>query len=265
MSYKREVLIIIQALKKHLHNLESTITSLTHQLNALPQGTLYLKHDGKYIKHYLYNNHTEHYIPRKNIDLAKQLAYKEYLIAQIKDLTQEKKALELFFAKLPKLSYTESLLNNPDISSLIQFHNTTLSEDLYTWATAKYNRNTKHLENLIHTSPSGNLLRSKSEALIDLFLWQNNIPYRYECELILGDTILYPDFTIRHPISGDTYYWEHFGLIDTPYYSQNALSKLSLYSKYNIFPTINLITTYETKDHPLQSNFILSILNQYFL
>lgn len=91
---------------------------------------------------------------------------------------------------------------------------TPLSKELLDWAKNPYTTNPKFPEQLIHKSPSGNLLRSKSEALIDAFLYKNKIPFRYECMLQLDDITLYPDFTIRHPTNGKTFYWEHFGLMD---------------------------------------------------
>jgi len=96
-------------------------------------------------------------------------------------------------------------------------------------------------------------------------LYTNHIPFRYECPLILGDTTLYPDFTIRHPKTGNTYYWEHFGLMDNPTYSQNAYSKLQLYSTHGIIPSINLITTYETKNAPLGTDIVEKIIKHYFM
>ena len=40
---------------------------------------------------------------------------------------------------------------------------------------------------------------------------------------------IYPDFTIRHPMTGETFYWEHFGIMDDSQYCNNALSKLQRY------------------------------------
>lgn len=83
--------------------------------------------------------------------------------------------------------------------------------------------------------------------------------------LQLGDSIVYPDFTIKHIATGDIYYWEHFGMMDNTKYAQNACSKLQLYTSNGIIPTIHLITTYETKEHPLSSEDIEKIIEHYFL
>ena len=117
---------------------------------------------------------------------------------------------------------------------------------------------------MIHRTASGHFVRSKSEALIDLTLFTNKIPFRYECELKLDNIILYPDFTILHPKTLEIYYWEHFGKMDDLDYRKNAGSKLQLYCNNQILPSANLITTYETKDTPLDSQQIQEIINYYF-
>lgn len=95
-------------------------------------------------------------------------------------------------------------------------------------------------------------------------LFSNKIPFRYECALILGTTAIYPDFTIRHPKTGETYYWEHFGLMDEPSYCKNSCSKLQLYTTHGIIPSIHLITTYETHDNPLDMKTVERIIAEYF-
>lgn len=98
-----------------------------------------------------------------------------------------------------------------------------------------------------------------------MLLHVNSIPFRYECELQLGETTLYPDFTLRHPLTGNLFYWEHFGMMDNPAYCRNVSSKLQLYFSHGIIPSINLITTYETKDDPLDVEIVEGIIQHYFL
>ena len=128
-----------------------------------------------------------------------------------------------------------------------------------------FEHNEKNPEQLIHKTISGNFVRSKSEAFIAMLLHINRIPFRYECALQLGETTIFPDFTIRHPETGQIYYWEHFGLMDNPAYCKNAFSKLQLYVSGGIIPTIHLITTYETLENPLSSELVENIVQQYFL
>lgn len=74
-----------------------------------------------------------------------------------------------------------------------------------------------------------------------------------------------PDFTIRHPETGDCYYWEHFGLMDHAAYAQNAFSKMQLYTANGILPSAQLITTYESRDKPLDLELVEDYIRHYFL
>lgn len=53
--------------------------------------------------------------------------------------------------------------------------------------------------------------------------------------------------------------------MDNSEYSKNAYSKLQLYTNHGIVPSIQLITTYETKEHPLTADTIEKIVEDYFL
>lgn len=142
---------------------------------------------------------------------------------------------------------------------------TTCPKEVSDWMNSSYERNPYHPENLIHKSSSGNLVRSKSESIIDMLLYTKRIPFRYECALKLGDVTIFPDFTIRHPQTGNIYYWEHFGLMDNPSYFQKAFSKMQLYTFHGIIPSIQLITTFESAKNPISPDMINKIITHYFL
>ncbi len=54
-------------------------------------------------------------------------------------------------------------------------------------------------------------------------------------------------------------------MMDDPEYSENAFKKLQLYNTYGIIPSVNLITTFETKTNPLNSVYVRDLLEYYFL
>ena len=98
-----------------------------------------------------------------------------------------------------------------------------------------------------------------------MLLYTHKIPFRYENPLILDGITLYPDFTIRHPATGQFFYWEHFGLIDDVSYRESAFKKLNLYITQGIIPSIHLITTFETKETPLSTELIEHVIQCYFM
>ena len=111
----------------------------------------------------------------------------------------------------------------------------------------------------------GHLVRSKSEVIIANTLYMNQIPYRYENQLEVKGVILYPDFTILHPKTNNLCYWEHFGMMENETYRENAYNKLKLYGQNGIITYINLITTFETKSHPIDSGKIQQIVKEKFV
>ncbi len=231
----------------------------------MPEGKLICAKNTPGYKWYQSNGHTKVYIPKESRRLAEQLAIKKYYSLMLKDLENELLAIQFYLRHRSPVSKAEQLLTSPEYQNLLAPHFTPQSPDLIEWMNAPYERNPLHPEQCIHKSISGNLLRSKSEAMIDMFLHLNKIPFRYECALSLGETTLYPDFTICHPHTRQIYYWEHFGLMDSPLYAQNTYTKLQLYTSHNIIPTIQLIATYETKEHPLNPKVIENTIEQYFL
>lgn len=245
--------------------IENKIKNLKEQINALPSGNLICARNGKHYKWYKSNQHVNTYIPKKNRTLAEQLALKKYLCLLLDDLSHEKRAIQFYLNHHSDTSKAELLLDNPEFKALLAPHFTPRSQELSDWMNSSYEHNPRHPEHLLHKSSSGNLVRSKSESIIDMLLYLNQIPFRYECALQLGETTIFPDFTIRHPKTGVVYYWEHFGLMDNPAYSQNVYSKLQLYTSHGIIPSIQLITTYETKERPISSDTITKIITHYFL
>lgn len=254
-----------EKLLQRKQEIEKEILESQHRIKLLPEGKLICIQNGKYDKWYNSREKRYSYIPKKNETLAEQLATKNYLSFRIEDLRAEQNAIDSYFKHYdPKHLRTHKLLSKPAYQKLLSKYFKPLSQELYEWSQIPYEHNPHHPENLVHKSVSGNILRSKSEAIIDMLLYQSKIPYRYECLLSLNNTLLYPDFTIRHPHNGKTYYWEHFGMMDSPVYVQNYLKKMSIYLENGIIPDLNLITTFETKDNPLTSHKVQERIDLYF-
>ncbi len=163
-------------------------------------------------------------------------------------------------------SMADQLLSNDSrYHQFLQSHFKPSNSFQDSWANEEYEKNTKHPENLIHTTFSGHLVRSKSEALIDAALTKHQIAFRYECALHLPHHIIYPDFTILHPSTSEIYYWEHFGMMDDSDYRKSVASKINTYISIGIMPSVQLITTYESRTKPLSSDTIEKMIEMYFL
>lgn len=86
-------------------------------------------------------------------------------------------------------------------------------------------------EGKIHRTLADVMVRSKSEVIISNMLWDREIPFRYETPLFAPDGTFYlPDFTIT--FRGESFFWEHFGLMDKPAYKAHADVKRAWYDKH---------------------------------
>lgn len=257
--------MLYERILKERNKIEKQLNQIQNQLQDLPDGKLYCTHSNNHFKWFLSNTPKPIYIPRKDRKFAEQLALKKYLQKLYTDLQNEKNALD-FYLRHHHSDYEESekILLHPGYKELLVPLFKPLNQELAEWSMAPYEKYDKFPEQLIHKTSSGNIVRSKSEALIDMVLYTNKIPFRYECALQLGAITMHPEFTIRHPQTGETYYWEHFGLMDKSYYRQSAISRIQTYISNQIIPSIQLIATFETHSHPLSSETIEKIVDHYF-
>jgi ATP-dependent DNA helicase RecQ len=65
---------------------------------------------------------------------------------------------------------------------------------------------------------AGHMVQSKSEVIIGNILFEREIPFEYEAELLVDGDQFSPDFTINW--KGKTYYWEHLGLLEQEQYKR---------------------------------------------
>ena len=253
-------------IQKRIKDIKEELGHIENMEKGMPAGELIVAKNNKNYKWYFRDKNTTVYLPKKEADLAKKLAVKKYYQIRKEELQRELSTCQMYVQKAErKKNQVEQMLNNAEYERLLGGRRYSARKDLEIWINEKYEKNDSHPENLIVKGTQGKFLRSKSEAIIDRTLYTNGVPFRYEDKLILENTFLYPDFTIRHPKTGQTFYWEHFGLMNQPDYINRACQKIKLYSENGIIPGINLILTYETREHPLAIDQVEKIVKEYFL
>ncbi len=254
-------------MKKEYERLESRIAQVKQELTTLPEGKLICAQGNKCYKWYVSDGHRKTYLPKKERRLAEQLAYKKYLTLLLEELEHEKMAISFYLRhhSSEKNKSASLLKEQAGYQELLLPHFKVASEELSEWMRTPYEKNQNYPEYLIHETMDGNLVRSKSEAMIYHALYLHKIPFRYECALVLGGVTYYPDFTIRNPRTGKTYYWEHCGRMDDDKYSQNVFSKLHSFNMHGIMPGVQLIVTYESGRHPLRQAEVEEVIEKYFV
>ena len=138
-----------------------------------------------------------------------------------------------------------------------------LAQEYKKWEAADFRTNSYPNRTPV-TSVLGGDVRSKSEAYIAARLKARGLAVRYECELQLNHTKVYPDFTIMDPRTNRIYYWEHLGRMDVEDYATHASNKLDEYAKAGYYPMKNLIITSETNEEPLDLKFVDYLIEYFF-
>ena len=180
---------------KESERLDNFIQAIQTQLSQLPEGKIICSHNGNYSKWYYMPDTKENlqqnlnhnsvslrkYIPKSSRTLAEKLAYKKYLLLQLEEAICEKRAIDFYLNHHSKEPLKSSLLLTeiPAYKELLSPYFKPVNQQLADWAKKPFHSNPKYPEHLIHKSISGNIVRSKSEALIDMMLYTYKIPFRH--------------------------------------------------------------------------------------
>ena len=246
--------------------LRKDIRFMEEQLQTLPEGKLICTRNHNYFKWYQKRGQHLAYIPKSNRQLAEQLAERRYWTNLQEQARQELHAVEMYLCNHPNEQNVKRFIQeeNQEYVNLLKMRFEPKEKDLQEWANCAYKKNEKYKENLIYETNFGIMVRSKSEMLIAEALQKNKIPFHYEEEIQLNGICIYPDFTLRHPKTGDFYCWEHLGMMDVEKYQKNTAGKLELYFSNGYIPEQNLILTSETKVRPMSFSRAERIIEYYF-
>ena len=284
--------VIPELLKKRLTELKTVLEKMQRSTKMPPPGRLRISQKGNSTEYYhITSNSDQHgkYIPIRQASLARQLAQKDY-DAKITALLQEEiHATQHYLKQIcstgsggnPRGGHTPYTVS-PSATKLSALYANlcqarqhlvtplTLTASQYTaqWQSITWQGRPFTEETAIYTTARNERVRSKSEVLIADALARHNIPYRYEYPLQLrrnsGDLVTFhPDFLCLNVRTRSEFYWEHFGRMDDPEYSNNAAGKLRLYTENGLLPGRNLILTMETQTGPLSTRTVEQLIESY--
>jgi len=254
-----------------LKRLENELIKVKSELRELPDGSLQIhnrKAGDSYVQEFYRNlNNDVEYLGKGQSALCIALTRKRYLEAVESDILGEINAIRRYQKshRDDESCQVTKFLNNPGFSEFVLQSHLNPDIELRNWQNADYDKLNYRPEELIHPSKSGKKFRSKSEASIDSALFDYGIYSRYEAALTLPTGTYYPDFTIRSSKNPDKIvYWEHFGMMDIPSYQRRTGDKLNMYYRNGLIPSVNFIATYETKQTPLDVNYVDFLIKLYF-
>ena len=112
----------------------------------------------------------------------------------------------------------------------------------------------------------GESVRSKSEKIIADKLSAMGIPYVYEAPCVLnGFGTIYPDFTVLNVRLRKTFYFEHFGLMESPDYVLKVIKKLTAYAQNDFWFGDGLLYTFESENSLLSTSMLDDMIRKYLL
>ncbi len=193
--------LLQQQLVRRREYLQQLKEEIERQSIELPYGRLRVNND-RGIPRYYYigksgDTHGE-YISKKNMELARKLAQKDYLQKLCHAVEDELKTLEKC------LFHQDRQLAEKVYANLNEYRQALVSplvisneEFAKKWQQEPYETNPYYPEEKVYTTKRDELVRSKSEVLLADMFYEMGIPYRYEAQLILQNgKIKYPDFTL---------------------------------------------------------------------
>ena len=141
------------------------------------------------------------------------------------------------------------------------------------WQRAPYKKSSFHPEHLIFPTKGGEMVRSKSEAMIYDTLSTRSEIFRYECDLHLimcnsegrsiGQRTVSPDFTILRKSDRRILIHEHLGKMDDEDYVNRNMQKIDDYIAAGYIPGENLIITWETASMPFTLSKAVAAIDSY--
>ncbi|MBE5877347.1 MAG: hypothetical protein E7290_10730 [Lachnospiraceae bacterium] len=258
-AFKREEIVLSKILKP-----------IRERIAKAPKGFLRISKRNNRIEYYCKEEgrpgQNGRYLRKNEIELAKQLAQRDYDIQILKAAETRKKAIEHLVKVYEQTDlgeiyrktnqYRKALITPVEISD---------EEYIRRWQEVDYPRMGFDENAPEYITERGERVRSKSEKIIADKLNSLGIPYRYEYPLVLnGNITRRPDFMILKMPERKEVYLEHLGMLDKPDYLEDAVYKWNLYEKNGLYLGETFFFTHETSKYPLNTRALDEMLRKLF-
>lgn len=284
-------MLLLERVKNRDEILLKSISDAKRTIRSLPAGNLECHRRGNGFRWYVVKNGNREYLKKSDHLIAEKLAYKHRLKMKIEKMEMEHAALKMFTLlmknieadngdavvsttknnKLRKVIRVRDLVSNdrrlklnPEIERLADCYYDRIHPEITQWKYEDYAKlDYKNEEKKVGTLTGGKTV-SKDETIIENILATHGLEIRKDPELILSGESVYPDWEIMDPKTGRTLYWEHFGMLDRPYYLYHNVHKLKLYMENGFYPMVNFIATFMGDPYRIDSQLVEWIVEYFF-
>ncbi len=261
---------ILHAVYKRMEQLEKVICNKEKCLQQQREGKLRIQKKGNGYQYFIRTDPKDtngKYIPLSKRNLAVRIAQQDY---DEKLVSAAKKELRVVsdYAKMLENSSITSIYEMLHLGKRILVNPIFLPDNRYveSWRKEKYEP-LHFLDGAQEFySDNGIRVRSKSELLIANALERTKIPYRYEFPVKLKDgRWVRPDFLCLNVRTRKEFIWEHFGMMDNIAYANENVDKIVAYEQSGFFAGKNMIMTFETSQHAINTKIIKCKIDEYLL
>jgi len=206
----------------------------------------------------------ERYIRKNEESILKLYAEKLYLSKLQKVLSEELRALNMFKnAYYPVLKYDVYDGLPEQIKECVTPLFESTANKIDTWYGNHYQKNSFPIDEYNrYTTRSGEYVRSRAECITADIIDELNLKYHYEEALKLDNNLVFPDFTIAHPRTGELYYMELFGMMGEEEYAKSAYRKIAQYTQAGY--AARLLYVFDYPGVPFSPECVRKMLNSVF-
>lgn len=254
-------------LVREIDELQETQKQLKARLTGAPEGTLNLLQKNQNVQYYIYREGRKRQcLSKKKKDLAAALAQKAYdsKVLSIVEarLKYGKHMLDEYHVSIDDMYQAMPAARQALVSPCIPAEEAYVRE----WHEKNPGRENPYpiLQKIF--SERGEPVRSKSEKILADLFYRNQIPYVYEPKVWMQDgRIVYPDFLLLNVRTRKAYVYEHFGMMDSPEYSQKASEKINYYMENGYHYGDRFLFSMETSKTPLNTKTVEKIIVKFLI
>lgn len=261
---------VVHALIKEKESLEQIRTTIERRITNAPQGALRISHSNGCTQYYhrtTAQDSAGKYIRKKDIDMARMLAQKEYDTRINCEISQQIDKISAFLNSYNPQNIVDIYDGlNSDRKALVEAVILPDDEYIKQWKAVDYPGMGFGDEAMELYNDAGERVRSKSEVIISNELLKMGIAYRYEYPVrLISGRIVHPDFYCLNLRKREEIIYEHFGMMDDPEYANKAIKKMEEYQRNGYWLGKNFIATFESARKAVNPHEVKELARQYLL
>ena len=259
---------VVEIVNERIEDLQEIIQIKEKEIRTAPKGIVNIVQSGNRTQYYYKNNSSDtnkRYLKVSEKGLVRDLCQKDYNEKVLAAAKAEYAMLQKVKIQYQKGTYEDVYDKLSDCrKKMVCPLNISDDEFVLNWENVEYAPKGFRADAPEYYTDRGERVRSKSEILIANALYKYHIPYRYEYPLVLkGFGRIHPDFMVLNVRLRKEFFWEHMGMMDDADYAEDALQRIHMYEKNDIFPGKKLILSHETMKNPLSTTHIEKLIMHY--